>query len=383
MFPQHNARSRRRSTIAATSLAAALFALTGCSGVVDEGSSSEGATGETFEFTLSTAAQPGTPNAAVQDWYLDRIEQETDGRISFERTAPEALCKAAEVVECIRSGRAQIGVTVPDYTPQYFPSTSMVSIPFLSQNSAAITESLYDIHEDYQPAKEVMEQNGLHHVATWPVGRMLLGSPTPLTAKGDLAGLSMRASGPIVQKVLSGSGVNIQAITAPETYEAVQRGVINSIGGAIDFPVNYKIMELLPYWTDPGIGQYSTFGMWFSAEAYDSLPDDLKQTVDDVTEELNRGEGIEAFNTQAAEQCQQMLDAPTVKDFTAWEESATDEWSSEVEDSTQQQWVELAQQQGLDDAQGVLDEYLSGLDEYKDLEYTDATLDCEAQFAAR
>lgn len=383
MFSQHNSHSRRRSAIAATSLAAALFALTGCSGVVNEGSSGGGDTGETFEFTLSTAAQPGTPNAAVQDWYLDRIEKETAGRITFERTAPEALCKAAEVVECVRSGRAQIGVTVPDYTPQYFPSTSMVSIPFLSQNSAAITQSLYDIHQDYQPAKDVMEKNGLHHVATWPVGRLLLGSPTPLTNKGDLSGLSMRASGPIVQKVLSGTGVNIQAITAPETYEAVQRGVINSIGGAIDFPVNYKIMELLPYWTDPGIGQYSTFGMWFSAESYDSLPNDLKQTVDEVTEALNTGEGIDAFNTQAAEQCEQMLNAPTVKDFTAWEESATNEWASEVKDSTQQQWVELAKQQGLNDAQGVLDEYLSGLDKYKDLKYIDATLDCEAQFAAR
>jgi TRAP-type C4-dicarboxylate transport system substrate-binding protein len=385
MFPQHEPRSRRRTAIAAGTLAAALFALAGCSGVVDEGGGASGGgdAGESFEFTLSTGAQPGTPNAAVQDWYLDRIEEETEGRITFERTAPEALCKAAEVVECVRDGRAQIGVTVPDYTPQYFPSTSMVSIPFLSQNSAAIMQSLYDIHEDYQPAMDVMEKNGLHHVATWPVGRMLLGSPTPLTNKGELSGLSMRASGPIVQKVLSGAGVNIQAITAPETYEAVQRGVINSIGGAIDFPVNYKIMELLPYWTDPGIGQYSTFGMWFSAEAYDSLPDDLKATVDKVTEELNTGEGIAAFNKQAAEQCQQMLDSPTVEDFTSWEESATDEWASSVEDETQQQWVDLAKQQGLDDAEGVLDEYLAGLDEYNDLEYDDATLDCEAQFAAR
>lgn len=382
MFSPHNPRNSRRSVIAATSLAAALFAVTGCGGVVEGGTSGDD-TEETFEFTLSTAAQPGTPNAAVQDWYLDRIEEETEGRITFERTAPEALCKAPEVVECVRSGRAQIGVTVPDYTPQYFPSTSMVSIPFLSQNSAAITESLYDIHQNYQPAMDVMEENGLHHVATWPVGRMLLGSPDPLTQKDELAGLSMRASGPIVQQVLSGAGVNIQAITAPETYEAVQRGVIDSIGGAIDFPVNYRIMELLPYWTDPGIGQYSTFGMWFSADAYEELPDDLKQTVEAVTEELNRGEGINAFNTQAAEQCQQMLDAPTVEGFTAWEDSATDEWASEVEDSTQQQWVELAQEQGLDDAQGVLDEYLAGLDKYQDLEYTDATLDCEDQFAAR
>jgi TRAP-type C4-dicarboxylate transport system substrate-binding protein len=382
MFPHRTTTRTRRLPLAAGAVALSLLTLAGCSGVVAEGGG-DGGSDESFEFTLSTAAQPGTPNAAVQDWYLDRIEEETDGRITFERTAPEAICKAAEVVECVRDGRAQIGVTVPDYTPQYFPSASMVSIPFLSQNSAAIMRSLYDIHEDYEPAMEVMADNGLHHVGTWPVGRLLLGTPEPVTQKSELSGLQMRASGPIVQQVLSGAGVNIQAITAPETYEAVQRGVINSIGGAIDFPVNYKLMELLPYWTDPGFGQYSTFGMWFSADAYDGLPDDLKGIVDDVTEELNTGEGIEAFNAQAADQCQQMLDAPTVKEFTAWEDTATEEWSTEVEDSTQQQWIELVKGQGLSDAEGVLDEYLSHLEEYDDLEYTDATLDCEDQFAAR
>lgn len=382
MFSQHSRPRSRRALALAGGLAATALAITGCAGI--QNSTGGGDAGsESVTFTLATGAQAGTPNAAVQDWFLDRVEEVTEGRISFERTATEALCKAAEVADCVRDGRAQIGVTVPDYTPQYFPSTSMVSIPFLSQNSQAIMQSIYDLHTSYAPAMAVMDGNNLHHVATWPVGRFLLGSEEPLEDAGQFAGLQMRASGPIIQQVLSGAGANIVAITAPETYEAVERGVVSSIGGAIDFPVNYKIMELLPYWSDPGVGQYSTFGMWVSKDAYDALPDDLRQQFDSVVEELNGGEGIAAFNKTAAGQCQEMLEAPTVKNLTAWDESATRAWEESVGDTGAQKWIELATGQGLDDAKGVLEQYITGLETYADADYDDATSDCVAAFADR
>lgn len=376
-------RPRTRTVLATTALAAAVtLALGACAGGVT-GTGGADSADEVFEFTLATGAAVGTPNAAVQEWYLDAVEAATDGRITFDRTATESLCKAAEVVDCLRDGRAQIGVTIPDYTPQYFPTVSVVGIPFLGQNSQAITASFADLNNNYAPAKALMTKNGLHHVATWPVGRFLLGSNEEITDVAGLGGLQARASGPVVQQVLSDAGVNIAAITASETYEAVQRGVINSVGGAIDFPVNFKLMELLPYWTDPGIGQYSSFGMWFSLDAYESLPDDLRAIVDDVSKTLNSGAGIQAFNDVAAGQCQQMLDSPSVKGVSAWSESATDGWTSEIGDSAEAKWLEIASEYNIDDPAALLAEYKKGLSTYADAEYVDATLDCVDQFAKR
>lgn len=381
----HNRRIGRLSAAAAM-MAVGGLALAGCSGINNSGGSSgdgTGDSGESVTFTLATGAQADTPNAAVQEWFMDRVEEVTEGRITFERTATEALCKAAEVADCVRDGRAQIGVTVPDYTPQYFPSTSMVSIPFLSQNAQAAMQSIYDLHTDYEPAVEIMERNGLHHVATWPVGRFLLGGHDPIESTEQFSGAQVRVSGPIIQQAIGDAGANIVAITAPETYEAVERGVVSNVGGAIDFPVNYKLMELLPAWTDPGIGQYSTFGMWVNAEAYNGLPDDLREQFDQVTEELNTGAGIGAFNEVAAGQCQQMLDSPSVDSLSAWSDDATQAWKDALGDSGQQMWVDLATEQGLKDADGVLDEYIAGLEQYDDVAYDDATSACVASFADR
>lgn len=385
MFTHSITASRHRRRFLATAAVVGALSLTACAGIEGTGSGSgdEGDSAAAVTLTLATGAATGTPNAAVQDWFLDRVEEVTDGGITFERTAPEALCKAAEVADCVRDGRAQIGVTVPDYTPQYFPSTSMVSIPFLGQNSQAIMQSIYEMHLDFEPATQVMAGNGLHHVGTWPVGRFLVGSHQPIADASQLSGLQFRASGPIIQQTLSDAGANIVAITAPETYEAVERGVVESIGGAIDFPVNYKIMELLPYWTDPGVGQYSTFGMWVSQDAYDSIPDELRAQFDSVVEELNTGAGIAAFNDVASGQCAQMLDAPTVEDLSAWSDQATRDWQTQVGENGRAQWIELAGGQGLEDAEGVLDEYIAGLDRHADASYVDATSECVTTFTSR
>lgn len=379
----HQKKRIRPAMIAAGAIAGAALVLSACSGAGDNGSNGAGGGGEQHFFTLATGATAGTPNAAVQDWYLDEIEAATDGRITFDRTATEALCRAPEVVECLRDGRAQIGVTIPDYTPQFFPSVSVVGIPFIGQNSQAITASLYELHTDYEPGAQLIEDLGLHYVATWPVGRLIIGTEEPVEAVADLNGLQSRTSGPVIQRLLSDAGMNINAITASETYEAVERGVIGSVAGAIDFPVNYRLMELLPYWSDPGIGQYSTFGMWFSLDAYDSLSDELKEIVDEVTARLNGGDGVEAFNVVAAGQCAEMLSSNSVEDFAGWGASESDAWASEVGDTSEQVWLEVAEGYGLTDADAFLAEYTQGLERHSAAQYDDATLDCVEQFAAR
>lgn len=383
--PKEGRRSQVRRSAAALAAATALL-LTGCAdGVVQESgdNGTDGSGSPDVTLTLVTAAVQDTPNAAVQDWFLDELESRSEGRIKIERTDAYALCAADEIAHCVRDGRADIGVTIPDYTPKYFPSTSMVSIPFIGQNWQAIMRSLYELHLENASAQAIMDENGLHHVATWPVGRALIGTSKPVTNPADLEGLSLRVSGPLLQQLFKEEGANIVALPANEAYEGVQRGLVDAVAASMDFPVNYKLMELLPHWTDPGIGQYSSFGMWLSKDAYDALPDDLKGIVDEVAADLNTGPGAKAFNDAALKQCPEMLAAETVKDLTKWDDAVTAKWKKEHVEALKQSWVDLATEQGLQEAQGVLDDYLAGLEEYEDTEVTDATLSCIADFKSR
>ncbi|NLA65263.1 MAG: TRAP transporter substrate-binding protein DctP [Leucobacter sp.] len=228
-----------------------------------------------------------------------------------------------------------------------------------------------------------MEKNNLHLISYWPSGRLLFGSKEPLEQVEDLDGLQGRANGPVLQYTLQNAGYAMNAITASETYEAVERGVIKSVAGAIDFPVNMSLMELLPYWSDAGIGQYAVFGMWFSKDVYDSLPTDLQAVIDEVAVELNNGAGVEAFNQGAQSQCQQMLDAPTVEDLTAWDDSAVQAWVDDIGGASEEKWLEVATEFGIADPESYLADYKALYAQSADADYSDATIASIDQFASR
>lgn len=370
-------RTARMTKVAAVATAALL----GFSACADANSSdAEGAT----TITVANAALEGTPHAAVYEAYLDFVEEKTDGQIEFERSAFEALCGMAEVAQCVSDGRADFGVSVPDYTPNVFPTATLAGIPFLSPDVQAATMALHEMHTTNEQAMNMMEKNNLHYAATWPVGTLFIGSKEPIENIDDLAGLSMRASGPATQAVLEDAGVNMNAITAGETYEGLQRGVIDSVASALDFATGYKINEQVGYWTDPGLGQYSTYAMWWNASTFDSLPEDVQTVIDEASAEFNDGMLTETYNEAVGEVCQGMLDATTVENFDRWDESASEEWRASGGDLGKSVWLDQAADSGLEDPEGYLEAYQASYDSHVSEDNPiDAAVTCADEWQAQ
>ncbi|MDN6410878.1 MAG: TRAP transporter substrate-binding protein DctP, partial [Yaniella sp.] len=203
-------------------MAAAALTLTACEEGIVEGA-------DNYYFTVANGALDGTQHAVIAEEYYDAVEEASDGRIEFERSSFEAVCSMDEVADCVRDGRADIGLTVTDYTPHLLPTMSIMSISFLNNDIQASVEALYDLHTNYEPAMAQLEQSNLEYIAAWPVGALLIGAKAPIEDYESLQGLSARAAGPVTQRTLETAGVNVNAITAAETYESLQRGVIDSV----------------------------------------------------------------------------------------------------------------------------------------------------------
>lgn len=340
------------------------------------------AEGESVELVVATMAEEGTVGAAVQNWFVDEVESRSDGRLTFDVTAPNSLCPAAEISACTRDGRTDVGVSIPDYTPQMFPQITVVSVPFLATDQQALMQALYDVNHEHEGAMQIWEQNNLEMIAHWSAGRLVLASDQPVESIEDMKGLRWRVSGPYLQQAVEAAGGSNVALAAPETYEGIERGVADAASFALDGMVAYQLLELLPYYTDPGTGHYNTFGMWFNADVYEGLPDDLRQIVDEVTVEVNGGEGTAAFRAVAEEQCTTVMENENVENFDAWSEEATQEWKDLVGDDLLTQWVSDAESNGLNDAQAYLDRYTELLDEFNDEQSSDPTIECVERFAS-
>jgi len=378
-----------KTTRTLTALAAiGALGLSACGGDSNGGSTDgDGAasSGETVTLNAATMVQPKTPNAPVENWFYDQLEERSDGRITIDRTEPESICPAQEIAQCIIDGRADVGTSIADYSPQLFPSLTIVSVPFMVDNLQVLMETLYKVNEENESAKAKWDEVGLKLVGAWGPGKLIIGTNEKVQNLDDINGMRFRVTGGFLQRAFESAGANVVALTAGETYEGIERGIADAVAWTMDGPVDYKMMEQLSIWSDPGVGHYTTFATWMNQDVYNGMPDDLKAVVDEVVADLNGGEGMKAFNEVTTPQCDAMLEHGNVDEFTAWEQAEADQWKEAAQAELIEQWVADAEANGLTDAQTYLDEYMAALEEAAGAEdlVEDPVAACIDRFASR
>lgn len=365
-------RSRRFSLQAAALVGVTALGLSACasSGDANESSSS----GQSIEFNVVSWATPGSLTEVMGDWWYGEVESRSNGRMTFNIAAGDTLCSASEIPECVRDGRADIGQSLTDYSTQLFPMASVVSIPFLSTDGAAVSKALFDLSGEHEGAAALWEQNNLKPLSHVPPGRLLIGSYDEVTSIDDLSGLRMRMAGRFAQHAVDAAGASSVAIPAPETYEALERGLADIAGFPLEGTAAFQLRDVLPEWTDPGLGMYTTIGMWMNYDVYDGLDDDLRQIIDEVNAEFNDTVSSDIFTEVSNQQCDELID--TVGDLKQWAPAETQRWRDVVAVNLESLWVEEAENDGLTGAADYLDRYKEKLEEYTDPSRPDSTIAC-------
>ncbi len=363
--------SRRLASLAG--IAAAGLMLTACGGDSGDGGGGDAA-GETVNLTVASWANPGSVDEAVMEYWTQELEDRSEGRITFDINYAASLCSADEIPECVRDGRADVGQTIADYAPQLFPQTTVVSIPFLTQNNQAFTQAIWELSTEHEGAAALWESNGLKMIGHNPAGRLLLGSNDPVESIDDIAGKRWRMAGPYTQMAVEAAGGSNVALTAPETYEGVERGVADAAGFPMDGLMSFQLKDILSEWTDPGIGQYTSTGLWMNLDVYNGLPDDLKTIVDEVNEEYNHGGVAEVFEEITLEQCDPVLE--TIGQIGEWEQAETDRWAEAMGTEPEEKWISDSEAAGLEDAAGYLEMYKEKMASFEGETPKDPSLVC-------
>lgn len=354
------------------------LAVTGCSADgASNGADESGGSASTVELNVASWATPGSLSEVMGDWWYEEVESRSDGRITFNIAAADSLCSSSEIPECVRDGRADIGQTLTDYSSQLFPMASIASIPFLSPGSEAVSKAIYDLSTEHEGAAALWERNNLKPLSHLPPGRMLIGSHDQIDSISDLEGLRMRMAGRFAQHAVETAGASSVAIPAPETYEALERGVADVAGFPLEGTVAYQLKDVLPQWTDPGIGTYTTIGMWINYDVYNGLDEDLRAVIDDVNADFNETVSHEFFIDVSNDQCDQLID--TVGDLQQWDEAEVEAWKNSIDVDIEALWTEEAEKDGLEDAAGYLASYKEKIAEYTDGATPDPTIACGAR----
>lgn len=209
-------------------LLASLFALTACGS-----GDGETADSQTLRFTNFDPEHMAGPQTKAMG---ESLQEDTDGRISFDYYWNGSLLPGPEVPSGIAGGTADIGLMLTAYTPEDFPigdwSESLMSLPAMD-HPAGILQSAAT-HADVVLSNEDILQEfsdqGLKVLApVVPYSNFDLLCVDPVTDLESAEGKRVRVAGEVWADEAAALGMQPVNLEPGEIYEGLQRGVIDCV----------------------------------------------------------------------------------------------------------------------------------------------------------
>jgi TRAP-type transport system periplasmic protein len=207
------------------------------------------------------------------------IEEKSGGRLKVVLFPGSTLGKPADHADLVKNGIADMGFISPGYTPGRFPLVSVAELPLLFKSGKGASQavwSLYDKHLKKEFAGTKMLWIWVH-----PPGQFHL-AKKPVRVVEDLGGLKIRAATPMLTNMVRALGATPVSIAAPETYNALERGVVDGTIFPWEAISSFKIAEVLKYHVASGLYVAPLFTL-MNQKKYDSLPPDLRKVIDDLS----------------------------------------------------------------------------------------------------
>lgn len=390
-------RSRRHGTLSASIVAVAALTLTACGGGDGGGSTAPAApqpaapgapATQAPEFTLTVVNFNGPTfgETSALEWLLSEIETRSGGRVAFERFHGGSLCEGPEIVDCVMDGRADIGMSIPGYTPSNFPIAEIQTLPFLSVNGEASTQAYQRLIEEFPAVKAETDRLGLKVLGYTLADRALIGSATPIESIDDLVGKRMRSVGLGSVTAQEAVGGNPVSIPANDIYEAMQRGVIDIWTNNIVGLLSINFYEVSDYVYDPGFGLYIAGGAtWMNQSVFDSLPADIQTIIDEATADWLAFGAYQSYSENYFATCAAFFedDARQLVVWEKWPETEVARWRDALGDTAVETWVASAAERGVENPREVYETYVRYLREAEtNSTFVSAVEDCMERHAS-
>ncbi len=219
--------------------------------------------------------------AVMAEAFAREIKAKSGGRIEVQIFGAGALGGEKDLVEGVKNGFIQAGLA-SGVMANFFQSAMVTDLPYLFPNDD-VADKVMDGPFGQKLAEDFNAATGMHNMCFGEVGfRHFSTGKTPIRSPKDLAGLKIRVQEtPLYVTEMKALGAQPTPIAFPETYTALQTGVVDGQENPIPTIIFAKFYEVQKYVTLDG----HNYGIdWFvmSDKFYKSLPPDLLKVVSDA-----------------------------------------------------------------------------------------------------
>ena len=250
-------------------------------------------------FSYSIFFPPTHIQCVTADAWAREVEKRANGRVKITIYAGGALTQPPQCYEGVVNGISDIGMSCLAYTPGRFPLLEGLDLPLGYPNGMVATRVASGLVEKYKPA----EMADTHVLYLHAHGPGLLASKKPVKSLDDMRGMKVRGTG-LSAKIITALGAAPVGMPQGDTYESLQKGVVDATLCPIETLKGWKQGEVISSITDAtAVGYTTAMFVVMNSKKWDSLPADIQKVFTDVSKEwvAKAGQAWDQADTEGRE----------------------------------------------------------------------------------
>jgi len=238
---------------------------------------------DSFKWITFKPQGAGDAQAVTTQWLVDEFEKRTGGTHKIEVFWGGSVAKTREIPDALAAGVGDFGDIITPYFPDRMPVNNAVGF-FIPQPNGTleIGELMEKWHAEYPQFPEELARQNLHAFGFRPLEDYGLLCMKPVRSLADIEGLRIRSYGFAYPALIEAMGATPVSIATAETYEALQRGIVDCtpIGPAL--ARGWKYDEVAKFYVEIPFG--ASFGhlLAMNLDSYTGLDAETKAIVDQL-----------------------------------------------------------------------------------------------------
>jgi len=228
-----------------------------------------------IHWDFSFWSTPRPPTYTFEEW-AKAMNEATDGRWEIKLHYGETLAPAKEGLDGIKAGMFEGAFVAAMYHVGKTPLLSITTLPFLAPEERAKNNEWQLAIAQHPLIDKELESWNAQMLFPALIGQYQLMGKVPIRTVDDFKGVRVRID-PVTGKVFEKFGAVSTLVTVPEIYDALQRGMLDTVCWITPSFLASKIYELAKYYNDDINVRNGTLHVVVSRTAWDSLPQEFKE----------------------------------------------------------------------------------------------------------
>lgn len=245
---------------------------------------------KTLNWLTYKPAGAGDAQAVTTQWFADAVDKRTKGAVKVKIHWGGSVAKINEIPDAVGKGLGDMGDVVTPYFPDKLPVNNAISFFIPQPHSSAELGMLMEKWNGKYPqfAGELARYN-LKAIGFRPLEPYGMICTKPIRSLDGFKGKRIRSYGFALPALIKALGATPVSMGTPETYEALQRGILDCSPIGPNLAHGWKLDEVAKYYVDVPLGASWGHLIVVNLNSWKSLDPTAQATIQGVgTEYLAR-----------------------------------------------------------------------------------------------